>query len=526
MPLQGITMPPPSGGLNLVAPLDQMEPQDALELVNVFPGAGSPTLRNGYQKVSTTGASIGAAIRTTSELVLADASRQLIVATGTQLYSMSTAGVVTDISKSGNYTNGEWQHVVFNNRIYLCNGVDNAQVYSGVPATPAADLTFTGVALSDLIAVTAYRGRLYFAQKNTAKVWYADFQQTGTAGSPSLVSTDFSFVFRQGGFLVAIGTYSSTISSNTQEFFWAMSSQGEIVFYTGTFPGDSSWQIVKSAFVGKPLGRRAFIQVNNDVWIITAQGIVPISAMFSTDATTAVNLISNKINPLISQYASANPFSSMWDGFFYPEGRAVYITVPYNTAEAFFLVYSIDNQAWTTYQLYSPAHAISSVIFNNKPFFGAADGNLWQGDTGYRDAVDGASSQSIPFTIKTAFNFYGSRGNFKTWKDIRPIIKAIPGVVLRFAFHTDFKDFGTVSPITITQASGQFTPWSVPGGSPGSVGFTAWGSPWSSPVEHIYNRFAASGQGHCAAIKLTGSADNTTVNFIAFEVRYEIGGQV
>ena len=88
MPLQGITMPPPSGGLNLVAPLDQMEPQDALELVNVFPGAGSPTLRNGYQRVSTTGASIGAAIRTTSELVLADASRQLIVATGTKLYSM------------------------------------------------------------------------------------------------------------------------------------------------------------------------------------------------------------------------------------------------------------------------------------------------------------------------------------------------------------------------------------------------------------------------------------------------------
>ena len=526
MPLQGITMPPPSGGLNLVAPLDQMEPQDALELVNVFPGANSPALRKGYQKIATTGASISTAVRTMAELVLGDASRQLIVGTPTKLYSMSTAGVVTDISKSGNYTNGEWQHVVFNNRIYLCNGVDNAQVYSGVPATPAADLTFIGVALSDLVAVTAYRGRLYFAEKNSGKVWYGGFQVTGTSATPALNSFDFSFVFKQGGFLTAVGTYSSTIASNTQEFFWAMSSQGEIVFYTGTDPSNADWQIVKNAFVGKPLGRRAFIQVNNDVWVITAQGIVPMSALFSIDATTAVNLISNKINPLITEYATNNPFSSMWDGFFYPQGRAVYITVPYNTTEAFFLVYSIDTGAWTTYQLYSPTHAVSSVLFNNKVYYGAMNGVLWEGDTGFRDAVDGTASEAIPFTIKTAFNFYGSRGNFKTWKDIRPIIKAIPGVVLRFAFHTDFKDFGTVSPITITQASGQFTPWSVPGGSPGTTGFTPWGSPWSSPLEHIYNRFAASGQGHCAAIKLTGSANNTTVRFLAFEVRYEIGGQV
>jgi hypothetical protein len=200
--------------------------------------------------------------------------------------------------------------------------------------------------------------------------------------------------------------------------------------------------------------------------------------------------------------------------------------MPISSTETTFLVYSIDNQAWTQYSYYSPTHALTSCLFNGKPWHGAADGKLYTGDTGFRDAVDGASSQSVNFTIKTAFSFYGARGNFKTWKDIRPILKAIPGVVLRFAFHTDFKDFGTVSPITITQGAGQFTPWSVPGSTPGSPGFTEWGSPWSSPLQYVYNRFAASGQGHCAAIKLTGSADNTSVDFIAFEVRYEIGGQV
>ena len=48
MAFQGYTMPPPYNGLDLVSAIDNMEPTYALELVNVFPGAGSPTLRNGY----------------------------------------------------------------------------------------------------------------------------------------------------------------------------------------------------------------------------------------------------------------------------------------------------------------------------------------------------------------------------------------------------------------------------------------------------------------------------------------------
>ena len=43
MAFQGFTMPPPYGGLDLVSPIDNMDATSALELVNVFPGAGAPT---------------------------------------------------------------------------------------------------------------------------------------------------------------------------------------------------------------------------------------------------------------------------------------------------------------------------------------------------------------------------------------------------------------------------------------------------------------------------------------------------
>lgn len=509
-------MPTPSAGLDLVSPIDNMEPNFALDLINVIPGAGGPKLRLGYQEYTTSGASITGALGMLQPLILADGSTQLIAANATKLFSVSTAGVATDISKVGGYTNADWQTTVYNNRIYLCNGTDAAQVYSGVPATPAANLTFTGVTLSNLIGVTSYKERLYFIEKSTSRMWYGGLQVTGTGGSPALTSFDFSYVFKRGGYLVAIGSYSSTSSYSSQEYFWACSSEGEVVFYSGTYAGDvTTWGLVAQYYVGAPLGRRAFIRVNNDTWILTAQGIVPLSALFKYDSETVTLLISGKVNPLISQYAKTTSFSPRWTGFFWPQGRRVYIQVPISGTEVFYLVFCTDTQAWTKVKLADSTHGIVSCAFNGLPFFGSGAGKIYQGETGFADAVVSGAGSSIAFTIQTPFSFYGSRGNYKTWKDIRPILKSLRELTIGMSILTDFKSTGYVSTTTFSPVSGSYTPW----GSP-------WGSPWSGSVEYIFDRFAAQGQGHCASIKMQGSARNTSCDFLAFEVRYEVGGQV
>lgn len=515
MALQGVTMPPPSGGLNLVAPIDAMDPSEALELVNVFPGAGAPALRKGYEKFLTSGATINSAIRTMATLDLADGTSQLIVATATKLYAISEVGVVTDISKSGNYTSGEWQTVVYNNRIYLTNGVDAAQVYSGNIANPAADVTFTGVTLSNLINVTHHKERLYFTEKNTCNLWYGALRTTGTAGSPTLTKFDLSFVFKRGGFLIACGSYSNTSSYATQEYFWACSSEGEVVFYAGADPGASDWQIIGAHYIGSPLGYRSFVRVNSDVWVITGQGIVPLSALFKLDPQLALLLVSEKINPIISQYAKIDSFDANWTGFFWPQGRRVFLSIPLSTTLTFFLVYSTDRQTWTKYILQSGNHAISSCTFKKLPFYGALDGTIWQGETGNQDAVVSNVGTNINFVIQTAFSFYDNRGNFKTWRDIRPILKASSGLQINLAMYTDFKNYGTESFTNFNTNVNQFTPW----GSP-------WGSPWSTAQSYIFDRYAAAGQGHCASISLKGNNNNNSIEFLAFEVRYELGGQV
>lgn len=534
MSFQGYTMPPPSSGLDLVTPIDNMEPTSALELNNIFPGAGAPTVRLGYLQFADLGTA--SPIQFMHEYPLQDGTAQLIAAQSTKLYSINSSGTVTNISKVGGYTSGAWNKEMFRGNFYVANssGSDVPQVYTGTGT--AADIVASGGpsgGLAKLCNVSSYRLRLYFIEKNSMLMWYHTTENvTFTTGTPLLKSYDFSGIFRRGGYLLFTGSYTNQTAQTSQDLFMAVSSEGEIVLYSGYSPDDPNWSLVAHFIIGKPLGPKAFIRINQDVWIITQQGIVPVSALFQTDPEQALNVVSYKINPLITQYATQVALSEMWNGFFWPAGRRVYVTLPDSTATSTLLVYSIDSKSWTQFTLYSTEHSIASCKYNNLPFYGSNTGKIYQGETGYADAVVGTGAgESIAFQARCAFSFYGSRGNYKAFKDIRPLMKAKRGLTLNLGLDTDFKRQAVVTSVT--------TPVSL---------FTAWGSiwgigagtlspstglplpivytPWSADVDYIFDRFAAAGQGHCAAIRFGGSIKNSPCQFIGFEVRYDLGGQV
>jgi hypothetical protein len=254
--------------------------------------------------------------------------------------------------------------------------------------------------------------------------------------------------------------------------------------------------------------------MNQDVWIITTQGIVPISALFQTDPEQVVNVISRPINPLLSSFAGLGNFGARWHGFFWSDGRRAYINIPDSTDTSAFLVYSIDTKAWTKFTLFNGQHNYFACVFNSLPYYGSYDGKIYKGETNYADFVVGTDGgQPIAFSGQMAFSYYGSRGNYKAFKDIRPLIKSRRGLTFNLALDTDFKEARAEA--IVTTPSSKYTPW----GSP-------WGSPWSSDVEFIYDRYATAGQGHCAAIRFSGAVKNSPCQFLGFEIRYVLGGQV
>ena len=507
-------MSPPYGGLDLLSPIDNMEPQYALELVNVFPGAGAPSVRLGYTKFNTGGTTIPSSpINFMRELPLADGTKHLIAATSTNLYKIISDGTVSTVTAATPHTNNIFNSEIFANNLYLCNGVDTPQVYTGTGN--AANVTFTCTAgLSNLITCAAYKRRLYFIQKNTMSVWvHASVDVPGTGGSPKLDEIlDIKYVMTRGGHLLFAGSYTNQTASTSQDLFFAVSSEGEIVFYSGKGPSD--WSLVAHYYIAKPVGYRAFVRVDADVWIITQDGIVPVSALFQSDSATALMTVSAKVNPLISAGAQLLPFGHDWLGFVWPRGRRVYISVPQSSTENYFLVYSQDTKGWTTFRLFDGQHANTSCYAFEYPFYASQTGDVFKGETGQADAITATSSgQAITFAGRTAFSFYGSRGNYKAFKDIRPLLKVKKGVTLALGLDTDFKRSNVVT--TVTTPTSTFTAW----GSP-------WGSPWSADIEYSFDRYATKGQGHSAAVRFGGSIKNTTLDIYGFEIRYDQGGQV
>jgi hypothetical protein len=514
MAFQGFTMSPPYGGLDAVSPIDNMEPSYALELVNVFPGAGAPTVRLGYTQFNTSGTTIPATpINFMRELPLKTGTQHLIAATDTNLYKILSNGAVSTVTNASPHTNSQFNSEIFANNLYLCNGIDTPQVYTGIGN--ASNVTFTcSAGLSNLITCAAWKRRLYFIQKNTTSVWvHASVDVPGTSGSPKLDEiVDITYVLQKGGYLLFAGSYTNQTASTSQDLFFACSSEGEVVFYSGTGPAD--WSLVAHFYIAKPVGYRAFIRFDADIWIITQDGIVSIASLFQTNPYDVINAVSGRINPIISAAAESFPFAHDWAGFVWPRGRRVYISIPQSASDNYFLVYSIDTKGWTTFRLSDGSHANCSCYAFEHPFYASLTGIVYKGETGQADAITSTSSgQAINFFGRTAFSFYGSRGNFKAFKDIRPLLKVKRGVTLNLGLDTDFKR--SIVTTNVTVPASNFTPWG-----------SSWGSAWSADVTYTYDRFAVKGQGHCAAVRFGGAIKNTTMDIYGFEIRYDMGGQV
>lgn len=526
-------MPPPSGGLDLVSPIDNMDPSSALELNNIFPGPNAPSVRKGYQEFASLAESTP--VEFMCELPRPAGASQLIVANSSKIYSISSTGVVTNKSKAGGYTNGQWNSEIYANNIYMCNGVNNAQVYTGTGIAQDINATFSGggSTLDKMINVNAYRERLYFIEKESFKVWFHDTAQATlvTTGS-ALKSYDFTYNMKRGGYLLFTTTFTNQTAATAADYFVAVSSEGEIVMYSGYSPDDPDWQPVAHFMIAKPIGRKGYIRVNQDTWIITEQGIVPLSALFQTDPEQALNVVSLKINPLISQYASNTTLADYWSGFFWGPGRRVYINIPDSASTRFMLVYSIDTKSWTQFTLFSTDHNYSMNRYSGLPYYGSNVGKIYKGEYGYADNVQtGSTGEAIAFSGRLAFSFYNSRGNYKAFKDIRPILRTRKGIALSIGLDTDFKRQNTLG--SITTPVGSYTFWGAPWGIGAGTLNPFTGAPmtpvftsWSTDVDYIFDRYATLGQGHCAAIRFAGSVKSSSFEMFGFEVRFILGGQV
>lgn len=504
-----LPMPPPFGGLNAISAKAAMPAEDALILDNYFPRPGGVVLRAGY-RIWTTGGMGGASVQTLAEWA-SGGTRKLLAAANSNIYDCSTLGASATSLASG-FTSDQWQTVQFRAQLHLVNGADAPQMYNGSTVSAPA---WTGPTVANLINVNIYRSRMYFVEKNTLKIWYGGVD----AVSGALTAFDMQSLFRRGGTLSFMATWTRDSGNGMDDLAVFVSDQGEIQVYQGAYPNDPTWYRIGRYDTLEPLGLRAYATFGSELLIGTVGGVIPMSAIIAFGAEEQTSkAITFKINQLISNASMLWQDNFGWQLIVYPHGNYIVLNVPVSddagSVSSWQYVVNTLTGGWCRFL---GQNAPCFGIFNMLLYFGTGDGRVMQADYGYSDGSTAelkTDGSVISGTIKTSFQDYQLPGRFKRFLNCQPFISSNGEVSLGIAIQVDYKDRAIEGTISTNQSG---SPWDT---SPWDT------TPWGDATQVNRAWLGIGGAGHVAALRINTMTTSNTIEFQGFNLMLEPGGQL
>jgi hypothetical protein len=494
------SIPAPIGGWNARDALADMDERDAVYLDNWFPETTSVGIRKGNSAFCTVDA--GTAVESVMEY--GGTTRKLFAVANTTLYDVSSGTASSSIT---GLANARFQHVNFGTAggqfLIIVNGSDTPRNFNGTSWDTAPAITGSGLTSSNLIHVNSYQQRLFFIEKNTMNYWYLDVNSIGGTAS----KVNLSSLFRHGGYLMAMGTWTRDGGSGPDDLAVFITSEGEIAVYSGTNPGDASlWSLVGIFRIGKPIGRRCFEKFGSDLAIVTSQGVVPLSrVLVSVDGQGNELALSSKIQSAFNDAVITHGAKYGWQPILYPDAHMMLVNIPTSegsTAEQY--VVNTITGAWCKFTNWD---ASSWSLFSGNLYFGGGDGIVYQAWTGQDD-----NGSNISADGKQAFSYLKSRRQ-KQVKMVRPVITADGDLTAILSVSVDFEDKYPIGSTTSSTTSG--SPWDT----------SSWDvSDWGSSGEVAKNWTTVSAVGYAVATRMIIATAALTVSWQSTDFLYEDGG--
>lgn len=502
---RAMSYPAPVKGWNERDSLADMRPDHAVALENFFPKTSYCEIRGGNSSYATGMTGNGKTLAVYNAL---NGTNKMYCYTASGIYDVSSAGAV-GASKLAR-TNGKHQWTMFgdgtNQWLIAVNGIDKPAYHDGSTWTAVDGATspaLTGITTTNIINVFEFKGRLIFLEKDSLSFWYLT---AGLAGG-ALTEFDMSGVAKKGGYLMAGATWTFDGGSGPDDRCVFITSEGEVIVYSGTNPSSSAaWALTGVFDIGKPLGRRCLQKFAGDLVAITQNGAFPLSTALqvaTVDTRVALtNIIENAFNATARSYGS----TFGWEAIVYPAQSAMLFNVPIaedGTHEQY--VMNTITKAWCKFTDWD---AETFAIFNGQLYFarGTAVYKAWSGTSD--------NGNNITAYGKTAFSYFKDMGSEKRFSMFRPVLAVNGSLSFLTDIDVDFKDTAINGSATYTAASqGQ---WDL---NNWDEGYWAAGleilKEWTSPDENT---------GRCASGKVKIVTNNLTVQWLSNDWIYEIGG--
>lgn len=486
-----------------------MKPTDAVVLDNWFPTASDVKLRDGSAE-HVTGITDGADPVEVDTLITykpPSGLQELFGFADDSLYEFSSAGAVGAAIDTG-LTSDRWQCVNFTtsggNFLLCVNGSDEMLTYNGTTWTTinaASTPAITNVDTDDLIHVNVFKERPWYIEKASMSVWYPAVG----AFAGALTELPLGSVFKRGGFLMAMGTWTLDGGQGLDDLAVFVTSEGEVAVYQGTNPASAStWAQVGIFNIGKPIGRRCIQKLGGDLLIITTDGVVPASRAFvKARAEGSAIAITDRIQGGMSDAVSLYGGNFGWEATLYPEGPALIVNVPSEPQQQF--VMNTVTKAWCRFTGWE---ANCFEEFNGALYFGTL-GEVRKAWTGTADL-----GLEIEGELVQAFNYFGNRNQTKQFTMLQPIIgwDSNPAQIL-IGVDVDFDITDPANEITLPESTGGV--WDT-----GLWDVAVWGG--EPTLKKAW--YTISGVGYAAALHLKVSSTAANVSLASVSYVFQPGG--
>lgn len=498
------TLQAPTGGLNARDPLADMPETDAVIMDNYFPQPSSVKGRKGSVDYVT---GFGNSVETLA-VYKNGIQSELYAFAGGNIYDSTTAGAVGAAVVSG-LTNSRFQTINFGTAggfFLLCvNGQNKMQVYNGTSwYADGTTTSVTGFDTADAINVNNFKNRVWFIEKESMNAWYLPVSSIGGAAN----SIDFSGLFKLGGHLVAMGNWTIDNAAGIDDYAVFITSEGEVALYKGTDPSSAStWALVGTFRMGRPLGNRCMVKTGADVLIITTDGAFPLSKALLTDRSQMNLAATDKISTLINTDTIAYLNNFGWQPIIFPTGNKLIINVPVlenNTSIQY--VMNTQHGAWCRF---TDWNASCFEVMDDKLFYGT-NGTVVQADVGTDD-----NGAEIVGTIQQAYSYFGSRGLQKIFRMARPIFIGEGALAPNIKINVDYNNINSLpSQSTVSTAGAEWdtATWDTAEWVVGDVVTKNWAS--------------LAGIGISGGLFISTSVSGFAFEWVSTDVIYEVGGSL
>lgn len=493
-----VNLPSPVGGINARDALQAMPPTDALILDNMFPESTYCQTRKGNRTHST---GCGGPIQSLMTYFAPDGSEQLFAGAMQNIWDVTSLGVATS-AYSTDISSNRWQYVNFTNTsgtfLISVNGNDDPLKYDG-STWSVNSLSGSISASSSLIYPFQFKERLFFCEEGSLDLWYL----ASEAISGALTRFPLGGVVEMGGSFIAGASFSFNAGVTIQDYFVALTSNGEAVIYTGINPNTDF--VLQGVYqVGLPIGNRPIVKIGGDVIIITTQGALPLSQVINNDRSKADKVaLTAKIQNLFNKEAQAHSENFGWEALVYPMSRYVIFNIP--QIEAVRQIQYVMNVISGSWCRFTNLNAGCWAMANNLLYFGGNDGTVYQANYGQNDA-----GSNIAWDMKSAFSDCGEAGNSKFFTSTRPLFITSGEIDIAVGVNVDFDNVAPTASVTAS-----------PGDS-GIWGLSKWGiGKWGGSGILIRDWLTVGRFGNWVAARCKGASNGVSVQYNGADIAFE-----